>query len=237
MRKSAVLLRIGLALVLILCLVAYFAHSLASLATNGVKMAEKMTRYADTSLSGVSADAYPAIADAITGYLKGTLPTPQITINRDGQNASAFAAHELLHLADIRGLVHLAGVIRYAALAAVAISFIVFLVLRKWQPGVLSFIRPQRALVAAMAAFFALVLIIVIWAAVNFEGLFYAFHRLLFRNDLWLLDPQKDLLLQLMPLPFFVSYGWDLLKQSAAVLLILPLAAFGLRTASREKQG
>ena len=86
-----------------------------------------------------------------------------------------------------------------------------------------------------MVAFFSLVLIIVIWAAVNFEGLFYAFHRLLFRNDLWLLDPQKDLLLQLMPLPFFVSYGWDLLKQSAAVLLILPLAAFGLRTAGREK--
>ncbi|NLD34566.1 MAG: DUF1461 domain-containing protein [Clostridiales bacterium] len=236
MRTTAGALRVGLTLVLILCLVAYFAHALASLATDGRRMADKMTAHADTTLSGVDAAEYPALAAALTGYLRGNLPTPQVVVSRAGIQSPAYAEQEMQHLEDIRGLVHLAGIIRYAALGAVAVSLVIFLLLRSRQPALLAQIRPQWALMAASLIFFGLIVAVLLWGVINFEGMFHAFHRVLFRNDLWLLDPQKDLLLQLMPLPFFVSYGWDLLKQMAPVLLILPLAAFGLRGAGKEQQ-
>ena len=56
----------------------------------------------------------------------------------------------------------------------------------------------------------------------------------MFANELWLLDPQRDVLLQLMPMQMFVSYGMDLLKENLFLLLILLLALFGLREKTAE---
>ena len=38
-------------------------------------------------------------------------------------------------------------------------------------------------------------------------SLFILFHKLVFTNDLWLLDPRTDLLIRLMPIEFFISYA------------------------------
>ena len=67
---------------------------------------------------------------------------------------------------------------------------------------------------------------LVLWAAVDFDGLFVTFHRVFFSNDLWLLNPREHLLIMLMPTPFFVWYVkqialgcWPIL----ALMLLLPL--------------
>ena len=44
-------------------------------------------------------------------------------------------------------------------------------------------------------------------AAFGFTDAFVLFHRLMFRNDLWLLNPQTDLLIRLMPTAFFERYA------------------------------
>ena len=44
-----------------------------------------------------------------------------------------------------------------------------------------------------------------VYIALDFEGAFIAMHRLLFTNDLWLLDPRTDLLICLMPEEMFIS--------------------------------
>jgi len=46
-----------------------------------------------------------------------------------------------------------------------------------------------------------------IWAVVDFHSLFTLFHHMFFTNDLWLLNPKQDLLLQLMPTSFFIEYA------------------------------
>jgi integral membrane protein (TIGR01906 family) len=46
-----------------------------------------------------------------------------------------------------------------------------------------------------------------IWAAVDFDGAFTFFHRLLFTNDLWLLDPRTDLLIRICPESMFAAMG------------------------------
>ena len=40
-----------------------------------------------------------------------------------------------------------------------------------------------------------------------FNSLFVLFHKVAFTNDLWLLNPQTDLLIRLMPIEFFISYA------------------------------
>ena len=43
------------------------------------------------------------------------------------------------------------------------------------------------------------------WAYVDFDAFWTTFHKLAFRNDLWLLNPATDLMINLFPAQFFSS--------------------------------
>ena len=67
-------------------------------------------------------------------------------------------------------------------------------------PHMLTFRRTLLCILAIVTA-------IIIAACVDFNSLFILFHKVAFTNDLWLLDPQTDLLIRLMPIEFFISYA------------------------------
>ena len=69
-----------------------------------------------------------------------------------------------------------------------------------------------------------------VWAAVDFDSLFILFHKLSFTNDLWLLDPQTDLLIRLMPTEFFIHYAAILGGTWLGTLLIMLWCARYLST-------
>lgn len=41
---------------------------------------------------------------------------------------------------------------------------------------------------------------------IDFDWAFVKFHEIFFNNDLWLLDPRTDRLIQLMPIQFFINF-------------------------------
>ena len=59
-----------------------------------------------------------------------------------------------------------------------------------------------------------------------FEAAFIALHRLLFANNLWLLNPNRDLLIMLMPTRFFIWYARDIVFRCWPALAVM-LAAMG----------
>lgn len=230
-------LRIALTIGLIFCLFVYVAGTLASLATNEALMARRFEQHTDAAVTGVEPANLPQIAHAITGFLGGTLHTPQVALQRQGQVVNAFADHEIAHLKDIRALVSLSKVLRWVAIGLLVLTLAGYLQLKKARPGILRQVRPSIAIRLAAMLFLLLLLGLAVWGFFAFDSLFIAFHRVFFRNDLWLLDEKTDLLLQLMPRGFFTSYALDLLKQNAFLLLILPLAAFGLREHREASHG
>ena len=64
---------------------------------------------------------------------------------------------------------------------------------------------------------------LILWAVIDFDGLFVTFHRLAFRNDYWLLNPRTDLLIRLMPQEMFIDLGMKglLLFLAGEALMIL----------------
>ena len=56
-------------------------------------------------------------------------------------------------------------------------------------------------------AILAAVTALIVLACIDFDSLFVLFHKVAFTNDLWLLNPQTDLLIRLMPIEFFISYA------------------------------
>lgn len=228
MQKSAAAITVFLVLLILFSAFAFLSGSAASLAGNASLMLEKMERFADTGEAGVDKAEYPKLAEAIAGYLKGQKDSAQLDVQAKGGLQPAFSEKELLHLSDVRGLVLLSGLLRRVAGIAIVLCLAGYLLLRRWKPGLVKAVRVERAFRWAAWLFCLPLLLTALWAAIDFDSIFHLFHRLLFRNELWLLDPKQDLLLQLMPTPFFTSYLWDLLRHSLFFLLALPLAAYGL---------
>ena len=62
-----------------------------------------------------------------------------------------------------------------------------------------------------------------VWAAIDFNSAFNFFHRILFTNDLWLLNPETDLLIRICPSSMFESMGLRIALRAAVILLGVPV--------------
>ena len=77
-----------------------------------------------------------------------------------------------------------------------------------------------------------------IWGFADFESLFLLFHQVSFANDLWLMNPQTDLMIALMPESFFMWYGGELIKSLLPILgIMLCLIISWLKVGRKEMKG
>ncbi len=102
-----------------------------------------------------------------------------------------------LHMGDVKNLFSAARYVMYA----VTLLMIVF-----------TFIARRKSRKQLVKAFFVstgiyvlLALVIAGLSVIDFGSLFTVFHKILFTNDLWLLDPAEDTLIRILPQGFFVK--------------------------------
>lgn len=187
-------------------------------------LAELMQTHADPGTRHLES-SYPHLALHLSDYLFGAKDQPQVQVSGPGLDEPAFSEQELQHLKDVRSLFRLFQWLRRIGLVLLFALGILIVAGGKgngrsrllplvsvWQRGVL------------LAVFFILVLAALV--AINFHQAFYLMHRVLFTNDLWLLNPQTDLLIQLMPGKFFVAYA----KMAGLRLGIILLGALAALT-------
>ncbi len=213
-RISAALLSVGL-------LVCFLSSAVYLLGTNASVMEALMRRTAPPEDTYLPEDDYLLAVRTITDYLTGRVEEFQFTFTMDDTNYLAFNAKEQQHMADCRVLFQLCG--RIAAASCTMVLLLVCLLL----------VRRERTAFSLLGRLIAveilLLMVLVILAACFFTDAFTLFHHLLFSNDLWLLNPQTDLLVRLMPTAFFTHYA---LLIATAVLLTLMLSAVLARIAA-----
>ena len=112
---------------------------------------------------------------------------------------SLFNQREVLHMVDVKGLVH--GLYRTHEISG---AFIATYVLVTLVLGRSMSIRAlgQKILTGGLLTV-GIILAAGLVLAVAFPWVFYLFHLVSFDNDLWLLDPAHDYLLQLFPQGFW----------------------------------
>lgn len=160
-----------------------------------------MARFAPPASTGLPAGEYDGMANMITRYLAGAIDECQYTwTDGDGVTYLAFQAHEQQHMADCRALFVLDREVLLLATAATALLLGACWALRDGR-------RAAQGFLAGSGVWLLLALGMILWGAVDFDGLFILFHQLSFDNGLWLLDPTTDLLIRLMPTNFFVTYA------------------------------
>jgi len=216
-----VLIRVGFALLGVMGLLALLCSIAENSVTNGNLMKEGFLQYADTAHLSVKASSYEEYAAAISGYLDGKTDDMQVSDPENpGQKKNAFSEKENQHMQDVRGIVNALKGMRWIG-GGLALSVIA---------GLYLFGKDKRAFLMRQVfqgfsdASLLLVTVAVgigLWGAVNFEGLFWTFHKIGFANDLWLLNPLTDLLVALMPVEFFIWYAGEMLKAMMPVLGIM----------------
>ena len=197
----------------------------ASCITNENLMKQGFLSYSRTAHLNVSPTRYEDYAKAICDYLDGKTPVTQIANSDTSETEPAFSDKENRHMADVKGIVSLLKIVRWAG-GGIVIGALLLLYLKSKENKAKFLSDTVRGF--ALSALFLLLIatVLAIWGAVNFDGLFVTFHKLSFSNDLWILNPNTDLLVALMPLPFFIWYAGEMLKSMLPVLgmmVLIPL--------------
>lgn len=136
--------------------------------------------------AGVSREELIRLDENLADYLAG---------DASALDESPFNEKERIHMEDCYKLfVLLRRSIAVAALLAAALLMCA---------AAAGFRRFGRAAGGGALGFGAVILLLGIWGIADFDSLFTIFHRVLFTNDLWLLDPRTDLLIRICPQSMF----------------------------------
>lgn len=118
-----------------------------------------------------------------------------------------FSQRDKYHMIDVKNLFVKGRILRNAAF--IFITGFVLLLFRK-KPYKEQLRKLSRYGIAISAAGIAPVLILIILMNIDFYRYFTVFHEIFFNNDLWLLDPAKDRLVNIFPQDFFTDMAFSI---------------------------
>ena len=171
-----------------LCMYVFVLLALIHLIGTDAGLYKKLQLSADIlPEAGISEETLTALDDALADYLRGDAAALDDT---------PFNETERTHMADCYELF----VLLRRVISAPGVAMLVLLTAAYF----LRCKRPDRAARIGAYVLGGLLLMLAAWGIFDFSSLFTAFHRLLFSNDLWLLDPATDLLIRICPESMFV---------------------------------
>lgn len=218
MKKTALwALSLAFGLSLILTLLLNAADSVAFNLSLYRKAYEKYDRPASI---GISMEDLLDVTDRLLDYMKGRQPDIVIEKEIGGVAREVFGERERLHMVDVRRLVLSAMNLRAVCAAAAALSL----------AGLVAWKRKKaadwlsRGTLWALAGWGALFAALAVYLLADFSGAFWNFHLLFFDNDLWLLDPATDVMINMFPEEFFNDMAIGIVWR-ALLFIALPAAA------------
>ena len=171
-------------------------------------------------------DGLMAVTNHMMKYLRGDADAPelQIEVSMGGETRGFFTEREILHMEDVRDLFVGAQQLRLWALAATAAGLLaMYLLCRKDFLFVLS-----RSLLLGTGILLLLFAGLSVILATDFSDAFVTFHHIFFDNDLWILNPKEDMLINIVPEGFFFDTAMRIAAIfGCAVAAVLGLSIFG----------
>ncbi len=153
------------------------------------------------------------ITHAMLEYLRGERDTLDMTAMIGGRTREVFNEREKRHMVDVKRLYSDTVGLQMTALA-VGLAALVLIVFK----GILPLVLRRLKWIFLWAG--AVVITLALLFALDFNRWFILFHKLFFSNDLWLLDPRTDLLINLVPEIYF----YQIVAYSSILFLVFILA-------------
>ena len=164
------------------------------------------------------------VTDEMMAYLRGSRKDLHVPTIVDGQPREFFNDREIAHMEDVRGLFLGGLALRRISLGLIVACVILLLLLK----ADIRCVLPKMICIGS-ALFFAVLAVLAGIISTDFNQYFIMFHHIFFNNDLWMLNPDTDLLINIVPEPFFMdtaariamTYGVSVLTVFAICFIIL----------------
>jgi len=178
---------------------------------------------------GISQYDLERVTRLLMDYMRGNTGNLDIIVQIHGESRPFFSEIEIAHMIDVQELFQIGFIIRNIALLLFAATFLSSF-LYKRGPALKEY---AKSYIFGYIAFlvFGGVLSAVILS--NFERSFVIFHEIFFDNDLWLLDPAVDLLINIVPQQFFTDLFAVIVGLFALISLIFLLISIIYLKASK----
>ncbi|OPL07373.1 MAG: hypothetical protein AVO33_05555 [delta proteobacterium ML8_F1] len=150
-------------------------------------------------------------SERIIAYLKGDMDSLDISY----EGVRVFNDKELAHMVDVKEIFNFMGLIKN-----LAVLLAVLIVATSKNIRIL-WLGLRDTLMISLVAGTALLFLI----SRDFTGAFIQFHEIFFSNELWLLDPGRDRLIQMLPEGFFMDMATAIVITYLS--LVIPLGIFG----------
>lgn len=174
---------------------------------------------------GMSQQDLDRTTEVLLDYIRGQREDLQVQAVINGTVQEVFNQREKDHMMDVRQLYLQAMNVRN--LAAVIVLLAAGLVLLRRSRELL---RGWCAVFVRVATvFLALIGALGFAALVDFNRFWTLFHQIFFRNDLWLLNPNTDILIMMVPESFFFSLVMRILVTFAIAFAVCFGAAITVR--------
>jgi len=141
------------------------------------------------------------ITKGLIDYMKGDRDDLVIYRDSDDQKNEVFNDREKKHMVDVRMLFDLS-----ISVIVVLLSILGLIIIS----GMLMDMEIMKRIfiktvAIAMLIFVILMIMLIFYMIVDFQNFWLIFHETVFTNDLYFLDPYTDILINIMPLDFFIS--------------------------------
>ncbi|EOD01344.1 TIGR01906 family membrane protein [Caldisalinibacter kiritimatiensis] len=179
---------------------------------------KKYEEYNIMRKTGIEKDDLMYITEELLDYLRGDREGIKIWANVNGEKEQIFESREIAHLYDVKELFSKGFLTRNISLVILFLSFIFIIIYNRkslYKTVIISCLIPL-----------GIMLVMGILLATDFYKYFTYFHLILFDNDLWLLDPKTDILIQMYPLSFFNSIAYKIITMF--LIELLAILTFGL---------
>ena len=152
------------------------------------------------SLPSMTMEDLLDVTDEMMDYLKGEREDLHVVTVMDGQEREFFNGREIAHMEDVQVLFLRAMSLRRACIF-ICVLCLGFLFLTK--APVRRVLPPS--ICAGTGLFFGITAILALIISGDFTKYFVIFHHIFFDNDLWILDPATDMLINIVPEGFFMD--------------------------------
>jgi integral membrane protein (TIGR01906 family) len=142
---------------------------------------------------------YDALIDYNSPFFTGELQFPSLAASEDG----------LQHFVEVKNIF-----MTFYIIAAVSIIITLVIIIYKKSK------RDYKYLLVSSITVLVLPVVVALGSAINFDVAFVIFHKIFFRNDLWLFDPTTDPVISILPDTYFLH----------ALLVIIVLVLIGSLT-------
>lgn len=169
-----------------------------------------------------------AVTDNLLSYMIKGRQTLDMQYTVKGEMREIFDEREKLHMVDVVNL-YMGVVYMGAALSVAAAAMTAFAIKKDGLKTAASVLCKKYRF--AFVGLVAVAAVIGMVFATNFQWFWINFHKVFFTNDLWLLDPEVSIMINMFPLEFF----FGICTKIVVVFVLLCIAVRGVLGIAAQK--